>query len=267
MAGIAVWIGAYLTPGYALNLHVILAALAAFGVAAAANIQNDIIDYQADLIAHPDRVLPSGQLSSSAALSLAALVLALGLVCTALVGPATAIAAGFATALLAVYNTYLKRIPLIGNVAIGLAGGLPFLVGGLATNAPNTLDLPGPVVPAVFAVSFHIVREIVKDIQDIDGDRAAGVVTMPQVIGVRASAGLALALFVLLDLQILVPVYKDWFRISYSIPAILGVILPLTASLIAVAVNPTELRIRWCATGLKIGMVIGMLALVIGRRS
>jgi len=267
MAGIAVWVGAYLTEGYAFNVDIVLAAVAAACVAAAANIQNDILDIQTDLIVHPDRVLASGQMPVSTAAILAAVILGIGLLLAAIVGPATAIAACAATALLAVYNAYLKKIVLVGNVAIGLAGGLPFIVGGLAAGTGHTFDLPGPIIPAVFAVSFHIVREIIKDIQDIDGDRTADVVTLPQAVGTRGAVGIALLLFLLFDFQVIGPIYKGWFGMSYTILSIAGVVVPLTASLAVAAANPTPLRLRWCATGLKIGMGIGMLALVIGRQS
>jgi len=267
LAGIAVWVGAYLTEGYEFNVEVVLAAVAAACVAAAANIQNDILDIQADLIAHPDRVLASGRMPVSTASILAAVILAVGLILAAIVGPAVALAACAATALLAVYNAYLKKVVLVGNAAIGLAGGLPFVVGGFAAGIGHTFDLPGPIIPAVFAVSFHIVREIIKDIQDIEGDRAAGIVTLPQVIGTRAALGIALLLFLLLDLQILVPIYKSWFGASYTVLAIAGVVVPLTASLAVATANPTPMRLKWCSIGLKIGMGIGMLALVIGRQS
>ncbi len=267
MAAIAVWVGAYLADGYSFNSNIVLAAIAAACIAAAANVQNDILDIQTDLIAHQDRILASGKMSVPTASVLAAVILAIGLVSAAIVGPAVALVACAATALLGLYNSYLKRVVLVGNIAIGVAGGLPFLVGGLALGTGHAFDLPGPIIPAVFAVSFHVVREIVKDIQDIDGDRASGVVTLPQVIGPRAAVGLALLLFLLLDLQILFPIYKGWFGISYSVLAVAGVAIPLTASLAVAAIGPTEVRLKWCSVGLKIGMGIGMLALVIGRPS
>ena len=112
-----------MTEGYEFNVEVVLAAVAAACVAAAANIQNDILDIQADLIAHPDRVLASGRMPVSTASILAAVILAVGLILAAIVGPAVALAACAATALLAVYNAYLKKVVLVGNAAIGLAGG------------------------------------------------------------------------------------------------------------------------------------------------
>ena len=265
MAAVAVWVGAYLTAGYAFNLDIVLAALAAACVAAAANIQNDILDLDIDLISHPDRILVTRQLPVSTAAILAAVVLGVGLILAALVGPWAAITACVATAILALYNSYLKRIPLVGNLAIGIAGALPFVLGGLAIDASKLLSLPGPLIPATFAVMFHLVREIVKDIQDVSGDRASGVVTLPQLTGERTAAGIALLLFILLDFQILIPIYKGWYNQSYTFLALAGVVFPLTASLIYAALKPTAPRINWCATALKVGMVLGMLALVLGR--
>lgn len=265
LAAIGVWVGAYLTEGYTLNADIVLAALSAAFIAAAAYIQNDILDMEIDLISHPGRILVTGQIPVTTAATLAAILLAVGLVCAAVVGPWAAITACIATALLALYNSYLKRIPLVGNLTIGLTSAMPFVLGGLAVDSSKLLSLPGALVPATFAVLFHLVREIIKDIQDISGDRAAGVITLPQLIGERPTAGIASLLFILLDLQILVPVYEGWYSQSYTILAIAGVVVPLTASLIYAAVNPTALRLAWCSHALKVGMVIGMLALLIGR--
>ena len=52
--------------------------------------------------------------------------------------------------------------------------GTVLLAGGLAVDIEQTWQLPGPLVAAIFAFLFHTVREILKDVCDIDGDRREG---------------------------------------------------------------------------------------------
>ena len=89
--------------------------------------------------------------------------------------------------LLVAYNLYLKKVPLVGNVAVALLAGMTFITGGLAYDPVFTFRLPGPLIPATFAFFFHLVREIVKDVQDIDGDSRLGVKSLPMVVGVSRS--------------------------------------------------------------------------------
>ena len=220
--------------------------------------------YKIDRISHSSRVLPLGGLQIAHAVILAAVLLGFGLTAAALVGPSVALSACLATALLSFYNAHLKRIPLVGNFAIGVAGGLPFLVGGLTVSWSQTFMLPGPLVPTSFAVLFQVVREIVKDVQDIEGDRSSGITTFPQMIGTRAAVTAALLLFLLLDILIVLPILSGWYNMLYAILAIGGVVLPVSALMLMAVLNQSHGRLQITTTGLKIGMAVGLLALVLG---
>ena len=110
---------------------------------------------------------------------------------------------------------------------------------------------------------FHLVREIVKDVQDIEGDRQAGVTTLPQVIGVPRSLLVALLLFFALTVLTYIPVLTGWFGEAYKIITVYVIDLPLLAFLIFLWGNPSPLMLKIGSLWLKAGMAMGIIALLL----
>jgi geranylgeranylglycerol-phosphate geranylgeranyltransferase len=165
--------------------------------------------------------------------------------------------------LLYLYNYRLKKVPLLGNTVISLLAGLTFITGGVAIDYNMAFYLPGSLIAAVFAFFFHLVREIIKDVHDIEGDRAAGIRTLPQVIGEQKSVMVALALFFALVLLTLAPVLYGWFGYWYKIITIYVVDLPILGYLIFLWGDPTRRMLVIGSALLKAGMALGILALVL----
>jgi geranylgeranylglycerol-phosphate geranylgeranyltransferase len=168
-----------------------------------------------------------------------------------------------AIGLLAAYNFYLKRIPLLGNAVIALLGGMTFMTGGVGVDPKMAFDLPGPLIPAVFAFLLHLVREIIKDIEDIEGDMKVGVKTLPQVIGRRRSVLAAMVLFFVLVILTYVPIATGWFGKSYKIITVYFIDLPMLFLLILIWGNPVHKMLKAGSLALKFCMVLGVIALVL----
>lgn len=263
LAMIGVAVGAYLTwlqPSY---YGPAVASLAAFLICAGGNVVNDLMDIETDRVNRPHRVLVRGALSKYEAVVLAVAVNLLALILALAVNMLVAIVAAAVILLLLAYNIRLKRVPLVGNAVIAIMGGLTFLTGGLAVDQMLALTLPGPLIPAGFALFFHIVREIIKDVQDLEGDRQVGIRTFPQVVGVRSSLSLALGLFVLLVLLTCLPILFGWYGSTYKIITVYIIDLPLLLLLIFVWGNPTPSMLRAASVGLKGGMALGIVALLL----
>ena len=263
LAMVGVWIGAYMTWSAPIWLDPLLAGLVAFLVCAAGNIINDRLDIEIDRVNHPRRVLVQGKLSIRFAARLAIVLNVVALAIALLVNYLVFLVALAALGLLMAYNFYLKRIPLLGNLIIAVLGGLTFITGGLAVDVVATASLPGPLIPAVYALLFHLVREIVKDVQDIDGDRAAGLTTFPMVAGVRTALLTALLLFLVLVLLTYVPIVAGWFGYWYRVITVYVVDLPILALLILVWGNPTRNMLAIGSNVLKVGMALGVVALLL----
>jgi len=263
LASVGVWIGAYLTwltPSY---YGPTVACIGAFFVCAAGNVLNDYLDVEADRINRPGRVLVRGAVNRKTALRLV-----IGFNLIALV---TAIAvsiwllgiAALTIVLLFLYNYRLKRVPLLGNMTVALLAGLTFITGGVAVDPDLAFRFPGPLVATIFAFLFHLVREILKDVQDIDGDRKAGLNSLALRVGTRRSLTLALALFALLVPLTYIPVFYHWFGRAYTVITVYMVDLPLLALLIFIWGNPTPRMLAVGSAALKVGMVLGLVALVL----
>lgn len=241
----------------------VVAALAAFLVCAAGNTINDLRDIEVDRINRPERVLVRGAVSPALARNLAIGCNLAALILAAAVSLWLTAVALITILLLLAYNFRLKRIPLAGNIVVALLAGMTFLTGGMAVDPYLAFRLPGPLIPFAFAFFFHLVREIVKDVQDIEGDRQSGVKTLPQIVGVSASLLTALALFAVLTVLTCLPILSGWFGDTYKIIAVYVVDLPLLALLIFLWGNPNRTMLAVSSAALKAGMVLGLVALIL----
>ncbi|MFK7968802.1 MAG: geranylgeranylglycerol-phosphate geranylgeranyltransferase [Bacteroidia bacterium] len=86
-------------------------------------------------------------------------------------------------ALLFLYASYLKRISVVGNLVIALLVSFVIFLGGYVWNIMNT-EL---IYTAMFAFIVTMLREITKDIEDIRGDLAFSLQTLPIQIGITAT--------------------------------------------------------------------------------
>jgi len=171
--------------GDALAPAAIAAVTTAFAVAAG-NAINDYFDREIDAINQPDRPIPRGAISPRGALGIsgiwfaAAVALALALPLLAL-----AIAAVNLVALVT-YTTVFKGTPGLGNALVSYLVGSTFLFGGAAVGKPTAV-----VVLALLAGLSTFAREIIKDVEDVAGDREEGLSTLPIAIGERRALWLA----------------------------------------------------------------------------
>lgn len=263
LAMVGVYIGAYMTWVEPVYYSPVVAAMAAFFVCAAGNILNDIADIEIDRINRPERVLVRGTISRTRAINMTIVFAVTAIVLAIAVNTTVTVVVVIALGLLLLYNLRIKKIPALGNITVAVLSALTFLTGGWAVNHKWVLDLPGPLIPAVFAFFFHLVREILKDVEDVEGDRRAGVETLPQIIGVSRSLLLAIGLFFILVILTYIPILTGWFGRAYEIITVYIVDLPLLLVLILVWGNPIPRMLRLGSYALKAGMALGLIALLL----
>ncbi len=234
-----------------------LAAVAAIGFGMAGNVLNDIWDQAADRLNRPggERPLAAGRVSRGTADLCVAAGAVVGLGAAALVN-GTAVLVGLAAfAVLVLYSPVLKRRGVLGNVAVALVAGLPLMYGAIAVGHPAA-----GLVPWTLAAWIHLVREIVKDIDDQAGDRTLGRRTLPLVLGTRrasvVAAGLAAAF---VPLSLVLPA-RAHYHGSYFLIALFTQLAVLT-----VASRLFTGRIQGDSRLLKGAMLVGIVALVAGR--
>ncbi|WP_209680077.1 geranylgeranylglycerol-phosphate geranylgeranyltransferase [Methanohalophilus levihalophilus] len=163
-------------------------------VTGAGNTINDYFDIHIDSINRPNRPIPSGNVSARSALNFAILLFAVGIFLALWINYVCAAIAIFNSFLLILYARNLKGMPLIGNFSVGYLTGSTFLFGGAVFGIPGLSALAILFLLATFAT---ISREIVKDIEDMEGDLRDGARTLPIVAGEKASVMLASSLGVI----------------------------------------------------------------------
>ncbi|HXG95936.1 MAG TPA: geranylgeranylglycerol-phosphate geranylgeranyltransferase [Gemmatimonadales bacterium] len=236
--------------------ELVLAGLAGIALGAAGNTWNDIRDVVADRINRPGaRPLAAGQVSRGVADFVVFDGSLVGLALAGLVSGWLFAAALVALAVMLIYSPLLKPRPLLGNVAVAVVAGSPPFFGALAVGLPAA-----GVVPWVLAAWLHLVREVVKDVEDEAGDRTIGRRTLPIALGRRpalvVTAGVAL-LFV--PASLLLP-RSAGYGGAYFVIALLAQM--------AVLVAATWLllgKVERVSALLKGAMVIGLAALVAGK--
>ena len=236
--------------------ELLFAGLSGMALGAAGNTWNDIRDVAADRINRPGtRPLAVGTVSRGTADLVLFAGTLLGLVFAGLIGGLQVVAALAALAVMFCYSPLLKPRPLLGNLAVALVAGSPPFYGALAVGRPAA-----GLVPWILAAWLHFVREIVKDVEDEAGDRAIGRRTLPIAVGPRPAmviaAGVAL-LFV--PASLLLPMNDDYAG-AYFLFA-----LPVQMTVLIVATWLLLGRLARVSTLLKGAMVIGLVALVMGK--
>lgn len=154
---------------------------------------NDYWDVEADRAnGRLERPLVSGALSPSLAAWTGGLGLALGLVCGHLLNPLSGLLAALFAFLSLAYNRYLKDWPLVGNLCIAASMAIAFAFGSIALGVAIERLSPPVALLSIGALLSGLGRELVKTVQDMEGDQAARhSKSLPHLVGERPSLLLA----------------------------------------------------------------------------
>ena len=189
VAGLAALLGYIVATGTLAPIALILVPIVGF-ITAGGNVFNDLCDLEIDRINRPQRPLPSGEVSPRGAGLLAASLFAAGLVLTIPAGLPCVVIAVVNSLLLISYARNLKRTTLWGNVAVSYLAASIYPFGGALAGISaigRTLPLAGITFLAMLS------RELLKDAEDVEGDRRAGARTVPISFGVKKTGVFAYA--------------------------------------------------------------------------
>jgi 4-hydroxybenzoate polyprenyltransferase len=150
-------------------------------IAAAGYIINDYYDIKIDLINKPDRVVIGKGITRRYAILLHTLLSMAGVAIGGYLDWRIGILNFTAAFLLWLYSNDLKRQPLIGNVVVGLLTALAIVIVDALYKTGNHMIF----IYAAFAFFITVIREIIKDIEDLRGDDTFGCKTLPIIWGIR----------------------------------------------------------------------------------
>lgn len=260
------------------TLGITLLILATICIAAAGNIINDIYDVETDFINKPDKLIVGKTISEKKAFNLFIVFNIIGVGIGFYVSNYVGKSAFFSlfviiSALLYVYASYLKRTLLIGNIIISVLVGLSILIVGifelLPTITPENRQFQLTFFKiifdySIFAFSINLLREIAKDLEDIDGDYKAGMNTLPIAIG-RTRATNVLFVLTLVPLfaityYVVNSLYKNDIAVGYFLLFVIG---PFIYTCIKSFNAKTKQDYHHISSMLKLIMLFGMLSLLL----
>ena len=253
------------------------------GIAAGGYVINDYFDVKIDRINRPDNLVVTRIISRDAAMNLFYGLTAVGVI-------AGTVVAWWAHSwtllftyvvipgLLWFYSASYKRMFLVGNLVVAFASAIvPLLVAianadylhHLYQNALAYSPIVGELYVwiggfAAFAFLLTWVREIVKDIEDIEGDREMECRTLPIVWGDKVAKIIATILLVVIATLIVyilfavLPFSHEW----KSLPTryvVFGLIVPILCSIVLLWAANNRTEYHRVQTIIKFAMFMGML--------
>lgn len=245
------------------DVQFFLLVLSTIFIAAAGYIINDYFDTQADMINKPARVVVGIKISRREAMTMHALLNIIGVGIGVYLAfyikiPSLSFVFVIATGLLWFYSTNYKRQFLVGNLSVAFLTGLvPLMVvlfeipmlnrayGTVMLQSQSNFNYIFAWVAgfSFFAFLTTFIREVIKDAEDFEGDRAYGMKTVPIVLGsfwtkilVVLLVGFTLAMLVYLLVKYIVFSVKPadvisltYFGLFLFIPLILLIIRVISA--------------------------------------
>jgi len=257
---LSIFIGAFITGTISPALNVLFACISGGLIAGGANVINDYYDVEIDKINKPYRPIASGNISLKEGIIYSIILYLIGIAIGWLVNWQAFAVSIFSSILLFLYSAKLKRTVLWGNLSVSLVTALAFIYGGIAVNR-----LSYAIIPAVFSFVYHLGREIIKDVEDLEGDRADNITTFPIKFGAIAALKLATIIYLLLIAITIVPYLLKIFGIYYLI-IVAGIVdLVVVYVLFALWKNYKPKNLSRLSIILKLNMFAGLIAIYCGK--
>ena len=251
----------YFTAGFLLDkstlddLRLLILSVSTVTIAAAGYIINDYYDVKIDYINKPDRVVIGKTITRRYAILFHVLLSFMGISLGVLLHWKIGVVNAFSVFLLWFYSNYLKRLPFVGNFAVAALTGFSILVIDLLYKADNPLIY----IYASFAFFMTLIREIIKDIEDLKGDNSFGCKTLPILIGTRKTKTI---IYVILALFAVIVVVLNYFYkalpFSYYMLFLFG---PLVFLLYRLARADMKRDFSFLSSFCKVIMLLGIISM------
>jgi len=257
LTAIAVIAGSFIAAGPEImnfQIEVAICCVCSMMLVGGGNALNDYNDRETDKENHPERPIPSESISADTASVYAQALLGSGLLILlfALDNKMPFVIALIGILLLIAYENGLKAAGISGNITVGLMSGAVFLFAGMAVNEPGpTLWIFG------LAVLATVTREIIKDVQDLEGDEDRR--TLPASIGIENSMRVAI-LFLLIAIGLSYTAMDQFDGMASN--AYLGGITLANGTMLFGIYNAKQEDYFGGQKNLKQGMGIAMLAFI-----
>ncbi len=253
----------------------IILLLSVLFITAAGNIINDIYDIKSDAINKPNKVVVDQIITIETAKQWYKITNALGLIlgialCLNIGNPSYSFIFITTVLLLYYYSQKLKSLPIIGNIVVSFLIAicvliLPFFDLDFSVKNSNKNLVIGIIkVLILFAFSLNLIREIINDIQDVNGDYHLNMNTLPILIG-RIRAQKLASFLCVIPIALLFYIIIN-FSIQYKITVLyllLFTLVPLIYVALKLNVTKKKNELHRLSSMLKIIMLLGISSMLI----
>lgn len=257
-----------------------LLVLATVSIAAGRYIINNIFDVKTDSENKPENVIVGKFISETKAYNLyigcTVTGVAIGFYLSNVIEkPSFASLFILIAATLYFYATSLKQSLLIGNIIAALLLSFSVIIIGIFDLFPITNGENRPVMGlffgilldyAIFVFVINFIREIVKDLQDFDGDLNKGMNTLPVVFGVKRTAKLVFGLSFIPLILILNYIHTNLFAYELIYGTVYGlvfIVAPLLYFTTKIWSAKSQKQFHHLDTVLKWILFFGILSIVV----
>lgn len=265
--------------------HFILLVLSTMMIAAAGYVINDYFDVRSDSINKPERLLIDTVIKRRVAMALhfTLNIFAIGL--ATYIGwkvgnPKLGLVHFIVAGMLWFYSSSYKKQFLVGNVIVALLSAMVILIVGFFERqiytsfiGDNFLSMLSKgimitlLMYALFAFLISLIREIIKDMEDIEGDHQLFSRTMPIVLGIRVTKYITLGiivLFIFWFVKVMQSFYikELWMFFYYCLGAIL---IPMLFVTYRMLIAKAGKDFHFSSQLLKVVMLMGIFSMVLFR--
>lgn len=239
------------------DFSLFLLSLSTVLIAAGGYVINDYYDVKIDYVNDPERVVVGRTIHRRVAILLHVALSVLGIIIGLFVSWKLALVNIFSVSVLWFYSNLLKRLPFIGNVTVALLTGssIAILLFLYSTNAVLIL------IYALFSFFMTLVREIIKDMEDLKGDNTYGCKTLPIVWGIRKTKIMLYLLVIVFS--IIVAVINQLYVNLPIIYFVMLLFVPLAWLVTRLVRADTKKDYGWLSSFCKVIMLLGILSMTL----
>ncbi|MEK6780841.1 MAG: geranylgeranylglycerol-phosphate geranylgeranyltransferase [Bacteroidota bacterium] len=231
---IIIGLAQYCTAGFLVNSNTILdirllfLSVSTILIAAGGYIINDYYDVKIDLINKPDRVVIGKSITRRYAILFHTSLSTGGVLIGFLLNWKIGLVNFMSVFLLWLYSNSLKRQPFIGNFVVAVLTGVSIFIINILYETNLSAGRIGNsmiIIYSLFAFFMTLIREMIKDMEDLRGDQTFGCKTLPVIWGLRKAKFFVYAVLILFSISIF---YINQLHLGFPINYfILFLFLPL----------------------------------------
>ena len=249
-------------------------------LAAAGYVINNILDVATDRINKPNDVIIGKGISETRGyniyIGLNITGVAIGCyLSNVIMRPTFAVIFILIASVLYFYSTSLKQIMVLGNFVVAAVLSFSVIIIGVfdlfpATNTENQAQMASMfsilIDYALFAFMINFIREIVKDIEDVNGDYNQGMNTLPIAIGNSRAAKIALGFAIIPFILCLLYINKYFLENNLYIVTLYAfafVLAPLLYFIVKIFGAKSQKEFHHLSNVLKLILLFGILSILV----